>query len=54
MVWHCKNSIESDTLQQKEYSIEFNDFTIFQCCGPPFGIMGVVPAVVLAHEGNLY
>ena len=31
-VWHCKNSIESEALPQKEHSsnsIEFNDFTIF-------------------------
>ena len=34
----------------KEHSIEFNDFTIFRCCGAPFGLVGVV----LAHEGNLY
>ena len=34
----------------KEHSIEFNDFMIFQCCGAPFGLMGVV----LTYEGNLY
>ena len=33
----------------KDHSIEFNDFTIFRCCGAPFGLVGVV----LAHEGNL-
>ena len=49
-VWHYKNSIESKALPQKEHLIEFNDFMIFQCCGAPFGIMGVV----LTHEGNLY
>ena len=52
-VWHCTNSIESDILPQKDHSsnsIEFNDFTIFRCCGAPFGLVGVV----LTREGNLY
>ena len=34
----------------KKHSIEFNDFTIFRCCGALFSLVGVV----LTYEGNLY